>query len=300
MRTIHATLTQIEDNMIENDSTFRAYLRSIAKEPLLNREEENELAVLIKQGDQEAINKMVRANLRLVVKIARNYSGLGVSLMDLIAEGNTGLMKAVERFDPEKGGKMSTYGAWWIKQAIKRALSNQSKTIRLPSHLLEKLTRMRKFIHVYHQDFGREPSNAVIAEHMGVKPGAIAHWKAMSVNPASLDAPIGDDEDSGSFSDLISDIRSRTGYEVLDDLQVRSSMMGLLDHLDERELKILNYRYGLDGREPETLERVGERFAITRERVRQIQKSALEKLKGLFDDFNEPRLNGTPTNAMAY
>ncbi len=300
MRTIHATLTQIEDNMIENDSTFRAYLRSIAKEPLLNREEENELAVLIKQGDQEAINKMVRANLRLVVKIARNYSGLGVSLMDLIAEGNTGLMKAVERFDPEKGGKMSTYGAWWIKQAIKRALSNQSKTIRLPSHLLEKLTRMRKFIHVYHQDFGREPSNAVIAEHMGVKPGAIAHWKAMSVNPASLDAPIGDDEDSGSFSDLISDIRSRTGYEVLDDLQVRSSMMGLLDHLDERELKILNYRYGLDGREPETLERVGERFAITRERVRQIQKSALEKLKGLFDDFNEPRLNGTPPNAMAY
>lgn len=286
--------------MIENDSTFRAYLRSIAQEPLLTREEENELAVLIKQGDQEAINKMVRANLRLVVKIARNYAGLGVPLMDLIAEGNTGLMKAVERFDPEKGGKMSTYGAWWIKQAIKRALSNQSKTIRLPSHLLEKLTRMRKFIHEYHQDHGREPSNAVIAEHMGVKPGAIAHWKAMSVNPASLDAPIGDEEDGGSFSDLISDVKSRNGYEILDDLQVRHSMLGLLDHLDERELKILNYRYGLDGREPETLERVGERFAITRERVRQIQKSALEKLKGLFDDFNEPNLNGAPPNAMAY
>lgn len=285
--------------MIENDSTFRAYLRSIAKEPLLTREEENELADRIKVGDQEAIDQMVRANLRLVVKIARNYAGLGVPLMDLIAEGNTGLMKAVERFDPEKGGKMSTYGAWWIKQAIKRALSNQSKTIRLPSHLLEKLTRMRKFIHEYHQDHGREPSNAVIAEHMGVKPGAIAHWKAMSVNPASLDAPIGDDEDGGSFSDLISDHSSRNGFEILDDLQVRHSMLGLLDHLDERELKILNYRYGLDGREPETLERVGERFAITRERVRQIQKSALEKLKSLFDDFNEPRLNGTTPNAMA-
>jgi RNA polymerase primary sigma factor len=286
--------------MIENDSTFRAYLRSIAKEPLLTREEENELAVFIKQGDQEAINKMVRCNLRLVVKIARNYSGLGVPLMDLIAEGNTGLMKAVERFDPDKGGKMSTYGAWWIKQAIKRALSNQSKTIRLPSHLLEKLTRMRKFIQEYHQDFGREPSNAVIAEHMGVKPGAIAHWKAMSVNPASLDAPIGEGDDGGSFSDLISDVHSRNGYEILDEQQVRHGMLGLLDHLDDRELKILNYRYGLDGREPETLERVGERFAITRERVRQIQKSALEKLKSLFDDFNEPRLNGTPPNAMAF
>lgn len=286
--------------MIENDSTFRAYLRSIAKEPLLTREQENELAVFIKLGDQEAINKMVRANLRLVVKIARNYAGLGVPLMDLIAEGNTGLMKAVERFDPDKGGKMSTYGAWWIKQAIKRALSNQSKTIRLPSHLLEKLTRMRKFIHEYHQDFGREPSNAVIAEHMGVKPGAIAHWKAMSVNPASLDAPIGDADDGGSFSDMISDIHSRNGFEILDEQQVRHSMLGLLDHLDERELKILNYRYGLDGRDPETLERVGERFAITRERVRQIQKSALEKLKSLFDDFNEPRLNGTPPNAMAF
>lgn len=285
--------------MFENDSTFRAYLRSIASEPLLTREEENALAVRIQQGDQDAIDQMVRANLRLVVKIARNYAGLGVPLMDLIAEGNTGLMKAVERFDPNKGAKMSTYGAWWIKQAIKRALTNQSKTIRLPSHLLEKLTRMRAFMHDYQQQHGREPSNAVIADHMGVKPGNIAHWKAMSVNPASLDAPIGDDGDGGSFSDLISDSTSRNGYEILDAVQVRTSMRGLLDHLDDRELKILNYRYGLDGREPETLERVGERFSITRERVRQIQKCALEKLKTLFDDFNEPRLKqGTP-NAMA-
>lgn len=285
--------------MIENDSTFRAYLRSIASEPLLTREEENALAIRIQQGDQAAIDKMVRANLRLVVKIARNYAGLGVPLMDLIAEGNTGLMKAVERFDPNKGAKMSTYGAWWIKQAIKRALTNQSKTIRLPSHLLEKLTRMRSFMHDYHQQHGREPSNAVIAEHMGVKAGNIAHWKAMSVNPASLDAPIGDDGDGGTFSDLISDAASRNGYEMLDHVQVRNNMKGLLDHLDERELKILNYRYGLDGGEPETLERVGERFSITRERVRQIQKGALEKLKTLFDDFNEPRLNDRAPNAMA-
>lgn len=285
--------------MIENDSTFRAYLRSIASEPLLTREEENALAIRIQQGDQDAIDQMVKANLRLVVKIARNYAGLGVPLMDLIAEGNTGLMKAVERFDPTKGAKMSTYGAWWIKQAIKRALTNQSKTIRLPSHLLEKLTRMRTFIHDYHQQYGHEPSNALIAEDMGVKPGNIAHWKAMSVNPASLDAPIGDDGDGGSFSDLISDAASRNGYEILDQAQVRTNMRGLLDHLDERELKILNYRYGLDGNDPETLERVGERFSITRERVRQIQKSALEKLKTLFDDFNEPRLNGRAPNAMA-
>lgn len=284
--------------MSENDSTFRAYLRSISQEPLLTREQENELAVLIKQGDQEAIDRMVKSNLRLVVKIARNYAGLGVSLMDLIAEGNTGLMKAVERFDPDKGGKMSTYGAWWIKQAIKRALTNQSKTIRLPSHMLEKLTRIRKFSHAYHEENGFEPDNREIAEFMGVKPGQIAHWKAMSYNPSSLDAPIGD-EDGGSFSDLLSDTKSRNGFDILDDLQVRENVTGLLSHLDDRELKILNYRYGLDGNEPETLETVGERFQITRERVRQIQKSALEKLKGLMDTMNEPNLNHESNHALA-
>jgi RNA polymerase primary sigma factor len=284
--------------MSENDSTFRAYLRSISKEPLLTREQENELAVFIKQGDQAAIDKMVKANLRLVVKIARNYAGLGVPLMDLIAEGNIGLMKAVERFDPEKGGKMSTYGSWWIKQAIKRALTNQSKTIRLPSHMLDKLNRIRKFMHAYHEKHGFEPDNKEIADFMGVKPGQIAHWRAMSYNPSSLDAPIGDD-DGGSFSDLISDSKSKNGFDILDGLQVRSNVTKLLDHLDDRELKILNYRYGLDGNEPETLERVGERFAITRERVRQIQKSALEKLKGLFDDINEPNLESDHQHALA-
>jgi RNA polymerase primary sigma factor len=284
--------------MNENDSTFRAYLRSISKEPLLTREQENELAVLIKQGDQEAIDRMVKSNLRLVVKIARNYAGLGVPLMDLIAEGNIGLMKAVERFDPNKGGKMSTYGSWWIKQAIKRALTNQSKTIRLPSHLLDKLNRIRKFSHEYHERVGHEPSNREIAQHMGVKPGQIAHWKAMSFNPSSLDAPIGDD-DGGSFSDLISDDTSRNGYDILDELQVKSNVSSLLEHLDERELRILNYRYGLDGSEPETLEKVGERFHITRERVRQIQKSALEKLKSLLDDLNEPNLQHDQPHALA-
>jgi len=284
--------------MNENDSTFRAYLRNISQEPLLTREEENELAVLIKQGDQEAIDHMVKANLRLVVKIARNYAGLGVPLMDLIAEGNIGLMKAVERFDPNKGGKMSTYGSWWIKQAIKRALTNQSKTIRLPSHLLDKLNRIRKFSHEYHETNGHEPSNKEIADHMGVKPGQIAHWKAMSFNPSSLDAPIGED-DGGSFSDLISDENSRNGFDILDELQVKSNVSTLLEHLDERELRILNYRYGLDGSEPETLETVGERFHITRERVRQIQKSALEKLKVLLDDLNEPNYQYDQEHALA-
>ncbi|WFB36221.1 RNA polymerase sigma factor RpoD/SigA [Kiritimatiellota bacterium B12222] len=284
--------------MSENDSTFRAYLRNISQEPLLTREQENELAVFIKQGDQAAIERMVKSNLRLVVKIARNYSGMGVPLMDLIAEGNIGLMKAVERFDPEKGGKMSTYGSWWIKQAIKRALTNQSKTIRLPSHMIEKLTRIRKFSARFHEENGREPDNLEIAEFMGVKPGQIAHWKAMSFNPSSLDAPIGDD-DGGSFSDLLSDSKSLSGFDILDKLQVRENVSGLLVHLDERELKILNYRYGLDGNEPETLETVGERFQITRERVRQIQKSALEKLKGLMDDINEPNIDHESNQALA-
>jgi len=284
--------------MNENDSTFRAYLRSISREPLLTRDEENDLAVYIKKGDQDAIDKMVRANLRLVVKIARNYSGLGVPLMDLIAEGNIGLMKAVERFDPEKGGKMSTYGSWWIKQAIKRALTNQSKTIRLPSHLLEKLNRIRSFTYDFHEANGREPNNKEIAEHMGVKPGQIAHWKAMSVNPASLDAPLGD-EDGGSFSDLLSDVNSPNGYDIMDDLQVRENVRSLLVNLDERELKILNYRYGLDGSDPQTLENVGKEFNVTRERVRQIQKSALEKLKALLDDINRPNLPSPEPHALA-
>ena len=276
--------------MTENDSTFRAYLRSISDEPLLSREEENALADRIKQGDQQAIDQMIRANLRLVVKIARNYTGMGVSLMDLIAEGNTGLMKAVERFDPEKGGKMSTYGAWWIKQAIKRALSNQSKTIRLPAHLIEKLTRMRRHIQDYKTRLNREPTNQELADLMGVKPGQIAHWKAMSVNPASLDAPVGaGDDNTTSFSELIGDERARNAFDILDESQVRDSIRSLLGNLDERELTILNHRYGLDGSRPETLETVGERFSITRERVRQIQKSALEKLRTMFDEVNSPR-----------
>jgi RNA polymerase primary sigma factor len=143
-----------------------------------------------------------------------------------------------------------------------------------------------------------EPDNNEVAEFMGVKPGQIAHWKAMSFNPSSLDAPIGDD-DGGSFSDLLSDSKSKSGFDILDDLQVRENVSGLLSHLDDRELKILNFRYGLDGSEPETLETVGERFHITRERVRQIQKSALEKLKGLMDEMNEPNLNHEQAHAIA-
>lgn len=285
--------------MIENDSTFRAYLRNIGQEPLLTREQENELADRIKIGDQDAIDQMTRANLRLVVKIARNYAGLGVPLMDLIAEGNTGLMKAVERFDPSKGGKMSTYGAWWIKQAIKRALSNQSKTIRLPSHLIEKLSRLRKFEMEYKSKYNRDPSNQEMADMMGVKPGQIAHWKAMSVNPASLDAPVSNDGDSTQFAELIGDEKARTAYETLDEDQVRNSVRELLNTLDERELKILNHRYGLNGEDPETLERVGERFEITRERVRQIQKSALEKLKSMFDEMDRPNLPSSRPTAAA-
>lgn len=275
--------------MNERDSTLKAYLHNISQEPLLSIDEENALADRIKQGDQKAIDKMVKANLRLVVKIARNYTGMGVSLMDLIAEGNTGLMKAVERFDPSKGGKMSTYGAWWIKQAIKRALSNQSKTIRLPAHLVEKLSRIRKYAHQFQEDNGRAATNAELADMMGVKPGQIAHWRAMSVNPASLDAPVGDSETT-SFAELIGDERVKDAYTQLDEAQVKESIRGMLTKLDEREIKILNYRYGLDGGQPETLEAVGERFSITRERVRQIQKSALEKLRGMFDEYNKPNL----------
>ena len=269
--------------MMGDDKTLKTYLKEIAQTDLLTREQEVELAGEIAKGNEEARQLMIRANLRLVVKIAQGYMGIGLPLLDLISEGNIGLMKAVDRFDPDKGGKLSTYAAWWIKQSIKRALANQSKTIRLPAHLVDKISKMRGHIHRLIEELGREPTNEEIGLEMGVSPGMIAHWRGVSTRPTSLDAPVGD-MDGAEFSDIIGDERQLTPFQTMKDRQQSDGVESMMHHLDQREKDILTYRFGLYGHEVETLETVGERFSITRERVRQIQNAAVEKLRALMLD----------------
>lgn len=275
------------------ESSIRTYLREIGEIDLITPKEEIRLAALIKKGDEAATEKLITSNLRLVVKIAQDYAGLGLPLVDLISEGNIGLMKAVERFDPAKGAKLSTYGSWWIKQSIKRALANQSKTIRLPSHLVDKLSKMRTAIYKLSEEFGRDPTNLEVAEFMDVKPRMVAHWKRVSQRPTSLDAPIGDDEGS-KFSELIGDDKMSTPYEFMNEDQKHSDIAHMMSQLDDREQNILKFRYGLQGGEIETLETVGARFKITRERVRQIQNSAIEKVRNMIEERDRPRLEEQP------
>lgn len=259
-------------------STIKLYLQEIGKTPLLKPSEEVELAALIQQGDQKAREKMIRANLRLVVKIAHDYSNFGLPLLDLISEGNIGLIKAVERFDPQKGGKLSTYAAWWIKQSIKRALANQSKTIRLPVHLVDKIARMRRVAMELEEALGRTPTDEEIAYEMEMTVNKVAHLKSVSVRPASLDAPVGD-EDGTEFGDLIGDENSINPLDNLQSKNVVHDLAKLIEDLDPRESEIIRLRFGLNGEKPKTLEEVGEMFNITRERVRQLQNMALTRMR---------------------
>lgn len=262
----------------DKDSPLQIYLNEIGRIPLLTSKQEVELAARYKNGDESAKEQMVVANLRLVVKIARDYENLGLPILDLISEGNIGLIKAVERFDPEKGGKLSTYGSWWIKQSIKRALANQSKTIRLPVHLVDKISKMRRVISKLHEKLGREATDEEISRAIKIPVHKVSHWKNISLNPASLDAPIGDDEHN-SFAEVVEDESASTPYQELEEKTVANMIRSLLSNLSERENFILTYRYGLDGDGEKTLEEVGAKFGITRERVRQIQNTALEKMR---------------------
>lgn len=262
----------------DSDTGFQLYLREIARFPLLTVAEEVKLARKIKRGDAEARALMVRSNLRLVVKIARDYSTYGLPLLDLISEGNIGLMKAVERFDPKKGGKLSTYAAWWIKQSIKRALANQSKTIRLPVHLVDKIAKMRRVSNQMTEELGREPSDDELAEEIGLSPAKVSALRSAAIRPTSLDQPIGDD-DSTSFSEIVSDADAQDPFEMLRDKDLRDEVGDLLGNLDDRERRIINSRFGLDGQKPKTLEEVGVKFGVTRERIRQLQNIALSKLR---------------------
>ncbi len=262
----------------EMDGGIKIYLREIGKTPLLTREEEVELADRIKNGDKEARAHMIKANLRLVVKIAQDYANYGLPLLDLISEGNIGLMKAVERFDPNKGGKLSTYAAWWIKQSIKRALANQSKTIRLPVHMVDKISKMRRVALVLSEELGREPTDEELSEEIGIDRAKLSHLKAAALRPASLDAPIGED-DSTQFGEIIGDEKAQTPLELLSHKNMHMQLDDLLEVLDERERKIVDARFGLGGEKPKTLEEVGQEFGVTRERIRQLQNIALKKLR---------------------
>ena len=279
---------QREAARYDADTAIKLYLREIGQVKLLTPQEEIELAARIKKGDKKAREQMIKANLRLVVKIARDYDGIGLPLLDLISEGNIGLMKAVERFDPRKGGKLSTYGSWWIKQSIKRALANQSKTIRLPVHLVDKISKMRRIAMKLQEELGREPTDEELAEELGMTATRVRQMRLASIRPASLDAPIGDD-DSNNFSDLVEDENAITPYQDLEEKTVTGMLQEMVKHLDEREATILRYRFGLDGGSEKTLEEVGEKFGVTRERVRQIQNLALKKLRRMIEKLESSK-----------
>src|SRR5437763_2708062 len=263
--------------MNKTDTGLDRYLKEIGRISLLTPEEEVELARKIKKGDAEAREQMISSNLRLVVTIAHDYANLGLPLLDLISEGNIGLTKAVERFDPTKGAKLSTYAAWWIKQSIKRALANQSKTIRLPVHLVDKIAKVRRVSLQMSDELGREPTDEELGEEIGIASGKVAQLKSLGIRPTSLDAAIGDD-DSAEFSEIIRDEDAETPFELLRDKNLLHEMDGLLDVLDKREKKIIAQRFGLNGGKPKTLEDVGKDFGVTRERIRQLQNIALARL----------------------
>jgi RNA polymerase primary sigma factor len=273
--------------MNESDFGLNRYLQEIGQFSLLTPQEEIELAKKIRKGDAEARERMINANLRLVVTIARDYANLGLPLLDLISEGNIGLTKAVERFDPAKGAKLSTYAAWWIKQSIKRALANQAKTIRLPVHLVDKVAKVHRVASQMSDQLGREPTDDELGEELGIAREKVARLKSAGVRPASLDAPI-DDDDSTEFGEVISDEDAQTPFELLREKNSRSEIDGLLAALDDREKKIISQRFGLDGGKPKTLEDVGRNFGVTRERIRQLQNIALTKLRRALSKKENP------------
>ena len=259
-------------------------LREIGDIPLLTRADEQRLGKRIKRGDRAAREQMIRANLRLVVKIAHDYAGLGLPLLDLISEGNIGLMKGVERFDPNRGTKFSTYGAWWIKQAVRRALANQSKTIRLPVHLVDKISKMRRVAMELQELFGREATDEEIADEMDAPLRKVTLWRRASLRTSSLDESLGD-EDTSKLGDVVADESCQTPYESLESRTTHSLLQSTLHILDAREMTILRERFALDGGKEKTLDEIGQKFGVTRERIRQVQNIALAKLRKKIESF---------------
>lgn len=260
-------------------NSIKTYLQEIGKIDLLTPAQEVSLAKRIQAGDKAARDLMIESNLRLVVKIAHDYKDFGLPVLDLISEGNIGLIKAVERFDPEKGGKLSTYAAWWIKQSIKRALANQSKTIRLPVHLVDKISRMRKMAMALTEELGRDPTDQELADMLEMPVNKVSHLKSVSVRPTSLNAPVGEDGNNTEFGEIVGDDNAPTPYQNLHEKSLRGDLHEMIEGLESREAEIIRLRFGLNGDSPLTLEDVGQLFNITRERVRQLQNIAISKMR---------------------
>ncbi len=260
------------------DDPVKMYLKDIGRVPLLTAEEEVDLAKRMQENDISARKRLSEANLRLVVSIAKRYVGRGMLFLDLIQEGNLGLMKAVEKFDYEKGFKFSTYATWWIRQSITRAIADQARTIRIPVHMVETINKLTRVQRVLLQELGREPVPSEIAEKMGVTEERVREIQKIAQDPVSLETPIGEEEDS-HLGDFIEDEKTMTPSESVAFTMLKEQLLGVLDTLTPREEKVLRLRYGIDDGKPRTLEEVGREFNVTRERIRQIEAKALRKLR---------------------
>ena len=256
----------------------RMYLKEIGRVPLLTAEEEVSLARRIERGDREAKRKLIEANLRLVVSIAKRYVGRGMLFLDLIQEGNLGLIRAVEKFDYRKGYKFSTYATWWIRQAITRAIADQARTIRIPVHMVETINKLIRIQRQLLQDMGREPTPEEIGAEMGTTPQKVREILKISQEPVSLETPIGEEEDS-QLGDFIEDVEAAVPHDAVSEIMRKEELNAVLNSLTHRERRVIELRFGLKGEHPRTLEEVGQKFGVTRERIRQIESKTLAKLK---------------------
>ncbi len=288
---------QLPEAGFPRGDALQIYLSEIGRVKLLSAKEEIALARRIKHGDKEAREHMIKANLRLVVKIARDYEGLGVPLLDLINEGNLGLIKGVERFKLGKGAKLSTYASWWIKQRIKRALANQSKTIRLPVHVVDRLAHISRAERKFREVLDRDPTDEELADELELSPQHVRAYRQASRAPVSLDAPIGDDE-SNRVSDIVADPNGAAPFDRLIKESDTDLAREILATLTERESAIISLRYGLDGGPQKTLEEIGKLFGLTRERIRQIQEAALKKLRAKMEARDRPPADETVASAV--
>jgi RNA polymerase primary sigma factor len=274
-------------NTENNDAAIRAYLREIGRTPLLTPQQEIKLARKVQNGDRKAREIMISSNLRLVVTIARDYVNYGLPLLDLISEGNIGLMKAVERFDLSKRAKLSTYAVWWIRQTIKRAISNQSKVVRLPVYFGDKISKIHRVALQMSQELGREPTDDELSVEIGIASEKVSDLRSAGIRPASLDAPISDD-DLTEFGESVADEEARTPFELLREKDLHNKVDGLLDELDAREKKIISQRFGFGGGERKTLQHIGDKLGVSRERIRQLENAALEKLRHALNQKEGP------------
>jgi RNA polymerase primary sigma factor len=263
----------------DEPSALRFYLNAIRQTPLLSADEEKHWAIRAQRGDEAAREHLIKANLRLVVKIAFDYSYVGLPVLDLISEGNLGLVRAVGRFDPSRGNRLSTYAAWWIKQSIRFALANQLRTIRIPVHLAGLIGRVREFTRRHQEEFGRDPDHAEIANELQIPVSKIALLDSVSSPPTSLHAPLFGDSDSRSVGDIVCDTSARSPDEHLREKCLMEDLHAAILSLDPREALILTLRFGLNGEEPSTLEALSRKIGVTRERIRQLESMSLRKVR---------------------